>query len=126
MNWSRRFPEWLAALREEQRTAGRVPWLTMARAVMSGVVPRRVWRQRIRTCYACPVFNKEMLTCRGVPAQIAHLGCGCYVPFEALSAEPYVGGCWGRASIGDTFGWGAYRMRWWERPWSVVRFVLRR
>jgi hypothetical protein len=36
-------------------------------------------------------------------------GCGCYVPFLALTRAPYTGaggtGCWGRAQRGNGFGW---------------------
>lgn len=36
-------------------------------------------------------------------------GCGCYVPFLALTKQPYTGpsgsGCWGRAVYGGDFGW---------------------
>jgi hypothetical protein len=38
-------------------------------------------------------------------------GCGCYVPFLALTKTPYTSadgkhaGCWGRATMGASFGW---------------------
>lgn len=124
----RRLREWLTALRVAKNTAGRLPWLTLLRAILSGVVPRAVWRERMRFgCYQCPVFNLELHTCRGVPKQFAHMGCDCYVVFEALFAEPYAGGCWGRAVVGGMFGWGAYRWRSrWEKLTSPIRFLLRR
>lgn len=125
MNWPLRLAQWVIAL---HRARHRVPWLGMLRAILSGPVPRRVWRQRLRYgCYQCPVFDRERLVCRAVPRQIRHLGCDCFVPLSALTAEPYVGGCWGRAALGDTFGWGAYR--WpsaWARLLATARFLLGR
>ena len=127
MNWRRRLREWLVALREEKRTAGRLPWLTMVQAIASGTVPRSVWRRRIRTCRTCPLFNAKFRTCRGLPKEIEHMGCGCYIPFEALAAEPYEGGCWGRAAIGEHFGWGPYSFRRrFGRLRSVIAFIRRR
>lgn len=140
MNWRRRFSEWLAALRLAQKSAGRIPVWTLIRALLSGVVPARVWRQRIRTCYSCPAFNRDGWRCRGAVPQVAHLGCDCYIPLSALSAKPYSGGCWGRTYMRATvpagfgiglietsFGWPAYTFRSrWERLWSPVRFLFRK
>lgn len=125
MNWPKRFREWRRALKVAHHA---VPWWRMGLAILSGPVPRKVWRERMRYgCYQCPLFNKEFRTCRGAIPQLAHLGCSCYVPFSAMTAEPYAGGCWGRATIGDTFGWGAYVFpSRWARISAPVRFLLRR
>lgn len=124
MNWPLRLAQWVIALHVARQ---RVPWLGLLRAILSGPVPRAVWRRRLRYgCFQCPLFNRERLTCRGVPKQVRHLGCDCYVVFSAMTAEPYEGGCWGRAALGGDFGWGAVRIPWWRRPLAVVRFVLRR
>lgn len=78
-------------------------------------------------CYLCPIFNHERLTCRGAIPQVAHLGCDCFVAFSAITAEPYEGGCWGRAALGGDFGWGAYRFHSrWARLISPIRFLLRK
>lgn len=128
MKWSKRFPEWLSALREEKRSAGRIPWLTFARSVFSGTVPRHVWRQRLRYgCYQCELFNRAKHTCRGTVPPYDQHGCNCYIPFSALTAEPYPGGCYGRAKFGPDFGWGTYqfpsRM---ARLLSPLSFLMRR
>lgn len=125
MHWSYRLAQWVIAL---HRAKHRVPWFGMIRAILSGPVPRSVWRERLRYgCYQCPVFNKELLTCRGAVPLVAHLGCDCFVPFSALTAEPYAGGCWGRAAIGNGFGWGTYRFKSrWDRLTSPIRFLIRK
>jgi len=58
------------------------------------------WRSRIQICYKCPIFNKDLKTCRPFPKSI--MGCGCYVPYKALVNR---GHCWGRKKMGDNFGW---------------------
>lgn len=40
------------------------------------------WRQKMRACYRCPIFDRELKRCR--PYSGAKLGCGCYTPFLAL------------------------------------------
>lgn len=119
MNWPFRLAQWVIALHVARQ---RIPWSGLARAVVSGPVPREVWRARMRYgCFQCPAFNHERLTCRGVPRQFQHLGCDCYVPFSALTAEPYPGGCWGRAALGVNFGWGAHV---WPSRWAKVRATI--
>lgn len=125
MNWPFRLAQWVIALHFARQ---RIPWWGLVRAILSGPVPRQIWRERLRHgCYTCPLFNREHLTCRGVPKQVRHLGCDCFLPFSALTAEPYAGGCWGRAVIGPTFGWGTYV---WPSRWAkwraTVRFILGR
>ena len=58
-----------------------------------------VWCERMRICYACPIFDKERKTCR--PFVNSSLGCGCYAPYKALVKDQ----CWGRETYGDNFGW---------------------
>lgn len=109
MNWGRRIRQWLAALRMAGVT--RVPWLGLLRAILSGPVPRRVWRQRLRYgCFQCPLYSKidGIPVCRSSHPDMLGIGCGCYLPFLAMSAEPYRGGCFGRTLV-DDIGWPAYR-----------------
>lgn len=122
LRWRRRIPEWVAALADEKRTAGRIPWLTMVRAILDGAVPRRVWRERMRSCLRCPLFRRRGWVCRSQLPFYQGAGCGCYVPFKAITPEPYDGGCYGAATFPGRIGWPAYRMGRWERFWSVVRF----
>lgn len=126
MNWRKRFAQWEAALIRAQRTAGPLPWWTMIRAILGGVVPRSVWRARMRYgCAQCPVYDGVRKVCRGVVAPYDTMGCFCYTPLEALTAEPYPGGCWGAAQFGP-FGWEAYPMGRLERWYSPIRFLLGR
>lgn len=104
----KRIKQWIALLRHEHGAHRRIPWLGLLRAVGSGTVPRSVWRDRMRTCHNCPLFSgKDRLACRSLINP--DLGCGCYVPFTALTAEPYEGGCWGWAYTNGQIGWPAYR-----------------
>lgn len=117
MNWGRRLREWYEVLRLEGER-GRLPWWKMVRAVWSGPVPRAVWRRRMRTCLRCPLYNPAYRSCR--PVSHPHLGCGCYVPFTALSAAPYDAGCWGRGMAEDV-GWPSYQD---PRRFARLRLVL--
>lgn len=106
MNWLFRLAQWVIALHYAKQ---RVPWFGMLLAILSGPVPRGVWRSRMRYgCYQCPLFNKDRLTCRGVFPPYDKHGCDCYLPLASLTASPYAGGCYGRAKFGGDFGWGAY------------------
>ncbi len=123
----RRFEEWIAALEEERRTAGRLPWLTFARAILGGTVPARVWRRRMRTCLTCPMFRRELNLCKSVHPQFLGLGCHCVTWMIALFSNPEGNGCFAKTrNPASVLGWGPYRMPWWERLWSPVRFLLRR
>lgn len=123
MNWPFRTAQWIIALHLVRQ---RIPWRTMILAILSGPVPRAVWRQRMRYgCYECPLFNHDRLTCRGVIEPYDQHGCDCFVPYSALTAEPYPSGCYGRAKFGEDFGWGAYRFpSWWDRIIAPIRFAL--
>ena len=102
----RHLREWRAVLKEELRQGS---FLKMARAVMTGRVSPRTWKRRMRTCRKCPIYDRELRRCRGpvFRADQAAAGCGCYVVFNALAKAPYPAGCWGRAALGPSFGWGA-------------------
>ena len=103
----------------------------MLRALLTGPVPRSVWRQRIRTCQRCPIYDRVHKACRVISPRGARLGCGCYVPFKALSASPYEGdggrGCWGRATMGESEGWPEHRFNSpAEFAWTLIDFLLGR
>lgn len=101
----RHLREWRAVLREEFRE-GSV--LKMIRAICTGRVSLRTWRQRMRICARCPIYDRELRRCRG-PVFVPDTpppGCGCYVVFTALTKRPYPAGCWGRSALGPSFGWG--------------------
>lgn len=132
VNWRRRFPQWLEVLKIEQRSAGRLPWLTMVRALLTGVVPRAVWRQRMRVCMRCELFSTvhgktgKLYMCKSTHPDLLGVGCGCAVNISALSANPYGYGCYGRMLYPD-LGWGPHFWKGrWDRLKSVIDFVRRR
>ena len=103
----KRIGEWLEVVREEGRTVGyfSVGW-SMLRGVWGvGGVGRAEWWHRVFRCQRCPLYDRGMRRCR--PWSGSKLGCGCYVPFLALSRRPYAGGCWGRTYLprGEGIGW---------------------
>jgi len=126
MNWLRRLRQWLYAL----KLAGvrNVPWLGLISAILSGPVPRDVWRQRMRTCMTCPLYSKGngVMLCRSTHPDMLGLGCGCFLPFTAMTAKVYEKGCFGR-DLEDTLGWPnhVWPTRW-SRIKSVIDFVLRK
>lgn len=83
----------------------RVSLLDWAQILKSGVsilrspYTQEVWRERIRKCYVCPIFDRDRKTCRPFPKSA--MGCGCYVPYKALVKKH----CWGRDKFGENFGW---------------------
>lgn len=124
MNWSRRVREWIRAIR--MAGAGNVPWFGMLMAVLSGPVPRSVWRARMRTCLQCPLYSKPggIMLCLSTHPDMLGIGCKCYLPFKALAAAPHAEGCYGR-TLADDLGWPVYvhpSLR--ARLWAPFRFLL--
>ncbi len=77
-------------------------WLAILKAsflVYRSPYTQGIWRERMRACYNCPIFDKTRKTCR--PFDKSVLGCGCYVPYKALVKNH----CWGRERFGKNFGW---------------------
>ena len=104
-----RYIAWFEAVREATSRGGF--WASawkMARAVVTGRVTRKVWRERMRYgCLKCPIFSRGV--CRLVDGE-RELGCGCYAPFLALVKAPYRNGCWVREYAPDAkLGWDAVR-----------------
>lgn len=127
MNWRRRIPEWLAALAEEQKTAGRLPWWTFIRSLFGGVVPKRVWVQRLRTCATCPFKSTKAWICRSDLPFYRGQGCGCFLPFYTLAPDAHKeNGCYAFARSAGVHGWPAYKIGRLERWWSVIKFIARR
>jgi hypothetical protein len=112
-----RYLAWLAAIRD---ASGWVGWewysdvengakiaasvVKMGRAIWTGRVGRKVWRERMRSgCGRCPL-NRGWV-CRLVDGN-RELGCGCFTPFKGLVRAPYPGGCWAREHYPQSgFGW---------------------
>lgn len=126
MNWRRRIPQWMLLVEAESSKGSRLGLaLKMLRAILSGPVPRRVWRRRMRKgCFKCPIYNPVTKACRPIHPEFKHLGCGCYTPFSALWARPYRNGCWGRDHM-ENIGWPAYfHANRWAQFVAIMRFLV--
>lgn len=73
--------------------------LKAACKILKSPYTQELWRHRMTVCYRCPIFNKDLKTCRPFPKSA--MGCGCYTPYKAL-VEYH---CWGRGKYGEDFGW---------------------
>lgn len=137
MNWRKRFKQWLLALRLEKLSAGKLPWLTMLMAIFSGVVPRLVWRERMRICMKCDFYSTvqshgtykktdRLHLCKSSHPSMLGAGCHCAVNISALSSNPYGDGCYGR-NLDKSIGWPSYT---WpsrlDKCKSVIDFLLKR
>lgn len=88
----RRYLEWLDVVAEEQRKLSVLSklWLFTklfyhgARVLFWPVTKAR-WFRRLRRCYRCPIFDRTMKRCR--PYTGSDLGCGCYMPFAAMTKK---------------------------------------
>jgi hypothetical protein len=130
IHWHRRISEWRTVFWKERAN---VSVRGLLRAILSGPVPREVWRRRMRYgCGRCPIHARKLirvdgvLTWTGLHACRAEygdvkLGCGCLTTAVALSANPYGDGCWAH-SIDTNEGWSAYLF---TGRWAKVRAVWR-
>jgi hypothetical protein len=128
IHWRRRLHEWRSVVWKE-RSSLSVPRLL--RAVLSGPVPRAVWRRRMRYgCGKCPIHARKLIRVNGVLTWTglhacraefsdAPLGCGCLTTAVALTANPYGDGCWAHSLDGET-GWPAHV---WPSRWAKWRAV---
>jgi hypothetical protein len=131
MRWRKRIKQWVAVIRLAHGDKAKIPWVRMAFAVLTGIVPREVWRARMRRCMTCPLYSTvqpagttkrtDLLhLCKSTHPRFAGLGCHCAVNIAAVTANPYGQGCFGR-TLNDTLGWGAYV---WSSGWSKLRAVI--
>lgn len=127
IHWHRRLREWRTVVWKERASLS-APRLL--RAILSGPVPREVWRRRMRTCGKCPIHARQLIRVNGVLTWVglhacrydhggAKLGCGCLTTAVALTANPYGKGCWGH-SVTDDEGWPAHH---WPSRWAKWRAV---
>lgn len=93
---------WSDAMRREGLWAPRsiLPLLWEAWRTRPLVTPP-VWRQRMRACGRCPIYNRETRQCGRVdPAPDLGCGCSCPVKFLFRGAE-----CWARENQIEGLGW---------------------
>lgn len=96
-----RYRQWVEVLREERRVLT-VKMLVLAiRGLRRRPLLRQAMACRIRTCHRCPLYDRSLRRCR--PYSGSPLGCGCYVPFLAATAEH----CWGYQMVEPvgSMGW---------------------
>lgn len=81
-----RLLEWRAVIQEEWREIG---WREVVHMVHGSLFPKvkaRIWRSRVRACYRCPLFDRDLKRCR--PYTGSPYGCGCYVPYRLTDPRP--------------------------------------
>lgn len=106
-----RFWDWEIAIEDE---LGDVCWsdrlnvlLSMVKIALRAIlrprkarVGREEWRERMKCCYRCPIYNKKLQRCK--PFKGSVLGCGCYMPYAALLKES----CWADDNMPEEhIGW---------------------
>lgn len=122
MKWRKRIKQWFEVLRWAHGRDVKIPWLGLVRALLSGPVPRAVWRERLRYgCYRCILFNGKYRACSSTHPRHLGVGCSCYLPFAALTAQPYEHGCFGYETLEGRIGWPAYR---WPSRWAKARAII--
>jgi hypothetical protein len=118
LHWRKRIAEWRRVLAQK---GVKVSVFALLRALLSGPVPGDVWRDRMRVCMRCPVYDRDLRACYKPLSDGRVVGCGCYCPFKALTAAPYARGCYAR-EITDNEGGMAYRF---PSRWAKVRAIWR-
>lgn len=96
-----RLNEWREVLKEEGRSMGPKQWWHLLREATRALlypVSRNKYLHRLVTCHRCPLYDKQLKRCR--PYTGAPVGCGCFVPYRAVSPAP----CWLRERFPDQ-GW---------------------
>lgn len=124
ISWRKRLPEWQHVTRLYMERGGgafAMGW-HIAKALWSGVVPRKIWRVRILSgCKNCPCFDRHNKACAGPHGS----GCGCYIGLVALSANPSGNGCWMHTHNDGQGGWPAYHYpSFWARLFSPILFLM--
>lgn len=100
---SRTYRLWVEAMRREGFLRS-VPALVVKSAGLAlyallslPLVPGRLWRARMRSCFRCPIFNRQTYQCRD-----GEFGCGCLMPLKARFRRAQ---CWAREEGIANLGW---------------------
>ena len=105
---ARRLMEWA---RVGALAGRRIKITTLWRYWYGPRVPDAIWRERLRTCSQCVIYDRSLHRCNA-ETPIGEVGCGCWCPAVAKMPAPYASekgrGCWGRATMGEGFGWGEF------------------
>ena len=79
----------------------------------SGDASRLLYQRRMRTCFKCPVFDRDRLTCGSPFSTSPELGCWCFAPIKNKMKSAR---CWARDRTNmKGLGWPSKLMR---RSWS--------
>lgn len=101
----KRYVEWKEVLVEEKKSASLLSLLAKMLWVFIKGIPnlkenRRTWRHKMRTCRACPIFDRGMKRCG--PYTGSPLGCKCYTPLLAVFKRH----CWATENLPNDSGLG--------------------
>ncbi len=89
---------WARAVRMTRRP---VPWLAQLRLLVTGrKVDRKRWRERMRTCQRCVIYDRVNRRC-SARIGLRDMGCDCSMPIKALFDKST---CWARDNQ-LPFGW---------------------
>lgn len=100
LKWAR-IGQWREVLKEEGRSMGPKAWwhlLCEAGNALLYPVGRDKYIHRLTICHRCPIYDKGLKRCR--PYTGSNLGCGCFVPYKAVSPSP----CYAR-QLDPSLGW---------------------
>lgn len=126
----KRFRQWFYALR--LAGAAHVPWFGLLQAILSGPVPRKIWRARLRYgCFKCPLYSSVQIPgtkkrtdrlhlCRSTHPDMLGVGCGCDLHMTSLWANPHGAGCYGQ-DLDPDLGWPPY---YWPSRWTRIKSTL--
>jgi|TARA_Y100000310_G_C20682119_1_gene816599 hypothetical protein len=96
----KRIREWREVLYRTGAYASFKAWIYLIKHVFVLGVSKRRWRRRYAACIRCPIYIEKYKMCGPGDEEESQLGCGCYVPFLAMTR---IKGCWGRRNFG--IGW---------------------
>jgi hypothetical protein len=97
-----KWAQWEEVLAIESSVAP-TKWQMFRLALKMPFVRRRLARERYRTCWKCPVFDRSLRRCR--PYSGAPQGCGCWMPLKVRAFFDRRG-CWARQNApAANIGW---------------------
>lgn len=70
--------------------------VSMLMASRGGLTDRTTWRNRMRACHGCIVYDRARHSCRDTMG--LGTGCGCWMPLKAMFRGPQ---CWVRVISPD-------------------------
>lgn len=100
----KRFKEWLEVVKDVKDNKLSL-YVKLLFHLPEMRVPKKIWKERIRTCSKCPIYHPLKKSCGHNP-EVSGVGCGCYMPFKSASMAAT---CWARDNDltlqGKVVGW---------------------